>query len=188
MKRNLLTLAISSFCLVGVTLFVLNEIGIFSQPVTIFNGIKKTNFPKVITKTQTLPDEGFLSQHDSIIILKVSDDYIHLLYPLLDEYLDPLTKKCLRPSPLRIGGHVTLFKKTGLTLNIKQKYHFNLKGAVEETVIKKFHKLTIHETWYEIAITSPELVTAFQGQINPDRLHISIAVSKYIEGTDLCYF
>ena len=183
MKKKILLMTTT----IGLLALGLYEIGIFSQSIN-SNLVQAINYPRIMTAGNLLPKTGFLSKSGTMVILKVSDNYIRTLYPLLNEYLTQDEKRCLRPSPLHTGGHITLFKSPKLWTVPIGTYDFTPNGIVKEIVIKKKRHLTIHETWYEVSVSSPELDRSFSDLINPNHLHISIAVSKYIEGTHFCLY
>ncbi len=151
-----------------------------------FGDVQSIHFPMIMEDAKALPTTGILNKKGKMVTLKVSDNYINQLYPVLARYLSAVEKKCLRPSSLTIGGHITLFKSQRALLPIGKSYHFDLNGMIKETVIRTKYHLIVYETWYELSVSSSGLNQSFLHHINPDRLHISIAVARSIAGTHIC--
>jgi hypothetical protein len=148
----------------------------------------KIDNPALYLKAKELPTTGFLQAHGSIHRLKVSDNFILKLYPLLQAQLPQDEKKCLQPSPLSSGGHITLVGLHVPKEQLEAVYSFNIIGLFREVRVKKFYFFSVREVWYELVVNSPALLKTFKQISNRDILHISIGVTKKIEGTDYCFY
>lgn len=147
----------------------------------------KASYPELFVQAKLLPTFGFVlgKPNGTMKLLKVSDRYVNQLYPILTKILSDEEKHCLRPSPSKIGAHITLYGHPQPSIFLGQRYDFNIDGIFREIRIKKFLFFTQYEIWYEVAVKSQELVEAFRID-QPETLHISIGVSTRIGNTSFC--
>lgn len=147
-----------------------------------YDAYMTANYSELLSAAQSLPTTGFLTADFRMI--KVSDDYINKLYPILLSSLREEEKKCLRPSSAEKGGHISLWGDPITKVFPGQNYNFSANGILREVRIKKYSIYSVKETWYEVNIHSADITENFKETIYP--MHISIGVSKKIIGTLFC--
>lgn len=140
--------------------------------------------PTLIGDAQKLPSEGKIMQNNEYFIyLKVSENYIALLYPMLLNSLNSEDKRCLQPPPSDEGAHISLAAYTKLLPPNKNIYAYKVTGLYKVTFKKHENGQYLTETWYALKVSlSPELAKLIE-KMNPSRnniqqAHISIAVAK----------
>lgn len=132
---------------------------------------------------QGLPQHGILKIKDGYIFLKVDDNFIHLLFPLLEQEgieIPPYFRT--EGSP---GAHISVIYETErqqLPANIPEV------GQSFDFSIKEFNSIFLrdHEEVYLLVVDSPMLETLRQKYgLSPKLLgheyHITIALKKYAE-------
>lgn len=151
----------------------------------------------ILSRSRQLIMIGYLIQKSNKnLYLKVSDQFIEKLYPLVKKDLlqnDQNTSilKCLEILPLRdrhnLGAHILIFKGKRDFILPNRPYHFVINNYIKAIIFKKYHGTLVKETWYELAVSSPELATQFSDITHPDNFHISIAVAKTRVDNCQCY-
>lgn len=112
------------------------------------------DIPNLINKARTFPAEGILSQSsDGLIYLDISDNYIHDLYPLLQEYCDSITK----PDYFSIksaGAHISvIYPEEAISINSEE-----LGKLYPFSVLQAFAANLGVKRYYVLTINSPELI------------------------------
>ncbi|CUI17753.1 hypothetical protein PNK_2150 [Candidatus Protochlamydia naegleriophila] len=107
----------------------------------------------ILEAAQKLPQSGVLKKNwDGYIYLKVDDDYIHQLFPLIHENGFHKPSSLHRPS--RIGAHISVFYKDEAAsrkpiTEVGQSYSFRVKNFT--------HVSTKQKDYAIIEVDSPEL-------------------------------
>lgn len=105
-----------------------------------------------LNKAGTLKTEGLLEQSDDYCYLKIDDDYIHLIHPILSAHYD-VDKPDYFRLPEDVGAHISvIYPEENVTLNrehIGQKHFFRVDGLIKA-------KFGLKE-YFALSVTSPTL-------------------------------
>jgi hypothetical protein len=149
----------------------------------------------LLAVAKLLPAQGILelkSNHN--VSLKVSDRYIETLYPLIVSSLNSKRRQCLTV-PLtednhQAAAHITLHMKLDnqkFFFYAKSPFDFIVNQYINAIIFKKIHGILVKETWYELAVSAPGLVTSLKDLPDPASLHISLAVKRTRVDNGHCY-
>jgi hypothetical protein len=144
------------------------------------------NNPTLLNAAKSLSAQGKLEvAEDGFVYLKVSDDYLNVLYPIVVRYADTKDAPCIVPASNDIGSHITLFYAGDLgpdeikSLPIDKTFNFQVKEVEMITTKKRWHQKLEKIIWYVVTIDSPTLSSSIKPLTMNRRyrrsLHISIA-------------
>jgi hypothetical protein len=146
------------------------------------------NNPDLLNAAKSLSTEGQLKvTKQGYVYLKVSDDYIKILYPILVQHEDAKDAPCIAPARSPIGTHITLFYEGALSLDeinslpLGKTFKFQVKEIEKVNQMKLWHQLPEKLIWYVIVIDSPELSSNLKPlmMVIKYKLHISIARENF---------
>lgn len=107
---------------------------------------------KALHKAKTLVAEGVLQQRENYCYLKIDDDYIHVIYPLLKAY-GAIDKPDYFNSPDDVGAHISvIYPEENIKLlqsKVGQKHGFTISGLIKAQYGLK--------EYYAFSVTSPSL-------------------------------
>ncbi|KGP62387.1 hypothetical protein EP47_06355 [Legionella norrlandica] len=106
-----------------------------------------------LQKARNLRAEGILQQRDNYCYLKIDDDYIHFIHPILSVY-DAIDKPDYFKPPDDVGAHISIiYPEENISLNRKhigQRHRFSIDGLIKARFGLK--------EYFALSITSPSLV------------------------------
>lgn len=147
------------------------------------------NNQDLLNAAKSLPTEGQLEvTGEGYVYLKVSDDYINILYPIIVKHADTKDAPCIAPVRNPVGTHVTLFYGGTLSsdeinsLPIGKKFNFQVKEIDKVNRIKRWHQQPEKVIWYVISIDSPALSSSLKPLMmtrHYKSFHISIARENF---------
>ncbi len=179
---------LSSLFFIGLIVFVLYSYRNpgFHPDITIINT------PEIINMAKKIPSDGILmTTPDGFVYLKVSNDYIKKLYPLLLPYLSNEEKKCIDTANIVSGSHISVFypkDRIKHLTTIGKNYSFTIKNVKKVSFTKLINHQKTKVTWYVISITVPELEQYIKKYNKDKSLHISIAEDKRLVSNGQCLF
>ncbi|MGL5741507.1 MAG: hypothetical protein ACRCXC_02605 [Legionella sp.] len=148
------------------------------------------NDPELLQAAKLLPAQGTLQVSDECYVyLKISDDYVNVLYPILLKHSAAKDAPCLVPDRNSLGGHIILFYADSLdlgklqTLPIGKTFDFQIEKIEKVTTKKRWHQQEEKRVWYVLLINYPTLASTVK-QIASSKtykktFHISIAREDY---------
>lgn len=150
-----------------------SQVAATSRPIVIDN-------PALLAAAAQLPATGTLRQEDNgFVYLKVSDDFVNKLYPLLND-------KTLYKDRNRNGAHITLITPANITkynvppiTELGSEYPFKIEALYKITMRKCQKGQGFDKTWYVLHVDAPELMSLLNKYGIPVkknyRLHITLA-------------
>ncbi|MBX9704483.1 MAG: hypothetical protein K2X39_10055, partial [Silvanigrellaceae bacterium] len=109
-----------------------------------------------LQRAKTLETEGHIQQRENYCYLKIDDNYIHLIHPLLAAF-GPINKPAYFTPPEDVGAHISIIypeeKMKLLPHNVGQKHTFLIDGLIKA-------KYGVKE-YFALSVISPSL-TAFR--------------------------
>jgi hypothetical protein len=157
--------------------------------------------PGLLSTAKQLDNTGTVEEQSPThryIYLKLSQEHVDKLYPLLKNDLPFVMRNCLRKDKNQIGAHITLFEPENITPEMWPKvkallgkqFSFTVKKVNIIFMKKMKGKDAVRETWFTISLDAPELKAALEA-ISPNDpyfqdLHYSIAISRRLKGR--CYY
>jgi len=122
------------------------------------------NLPELLTQAANLPTSGRLANsRDNLCYLDLSDDYIHQLFPFLQE------TEAQKPDYFGenlVGAHISVIYPEEKRLvggsDLGQIHHFSIKGAFSADLGAK--------RYYVLLVNAPSLLLLRKKQGLPDRL------------------
>ncbi|MCC8370159.1 MAG: hypothetical protein LN566_02145 [Rickettsia endosymbiont of Stiretrus anchorago] len=143
---------------------------------------QKLDNPELIKAAKSLKNEGIVLQDKNYAYLKISDDFIHKLYPLIAEHKD-LQKPNYFSEQCNIGAHITItYPNEEIVINdqdINVIYSFEIEELAKMQIENK--------QYYVLKISSPSLISLRKKYQLPPQLsfkgykvglHITIATKK----------
>lgn len=162
--------------------------------------IHQIKVPNLIATAQQLNSTGVITvQSDThrFVYLKISNDHIDKLYPILKDNLPYLMRNCLRKDDNIVGAHITLFEPESITPELWSKlqpligksFSFTPQAAYLLFMRKVSHQETMNQIWFIISVNAPQLTQALS-KIDPNdhflnQMHYSVAINTHINGH--CY-
>ena len=115
---------------------------------------QKLDNPELIKAAKSLKNEGIVLQDKNYAYLKISDDFIHKLYPLIaeHEYLqkpDYFSEKC------DIGTHITIIYPNEQTVINDQDINVIHPFEIEELAKTQIE----NKQYYVLKVSSPSLIS-----------------------------
>lgn len=105
-------------------------------------------------KAQSLITEGLLRQQDNYSYLKVDDDYIHLIHPLLAVF-GPIDKPDYFNPTDEVGAHISvIYPEENRMLaheSLGQRHHFSVSGLIKAQYGNR--------EYFALSVTAPSLET-----------------------------
>lgn len=143
--------------------------------------ITELNIPELLKTALELPNIGYLESSSNYTYLKISDAYIHQLFPFVQN------KKISKPNyfdKYSMGAHITIFypeeNKILDSEELNEEHHFKVIGAFSTVISSK--------RYYALKVEAPSLLKLRRKYLLPDKLafkdhwidfHITFAVNKY---------
>ncbi|QEY53094.1 hypothetical protein [Legionella longbeachae] len=147
------------------------------------------NNPALLSTAQSLPTQGTLEvTKNGYVYLKVSNDYLNALYPILIQHTEGKDASCIEPAKSPVGSHITVFYAGQLSpeqiksLPIGNTFHFQIKELEMVNRTKYRHHQSEKVIWYVLLIDSPELSSRLKPLITIRQFgsfHISIARENF---------
>ncbi|KTD11874.1 hypothetical protein Lgra_1332 [Legionella gratiana] len=154
-----------------------------SSTVTVLNN------PDLLNTARTLSAQGTLEvTKDGYVYLKVSNDYLTVLYPILVRHAEAEDIPCIAPAKSPVGSHVTVFYSGELnpeqikSLPIGTTFQFQIKEVEKVSNTKHWHHKSEKVIWYVLLIEAPELsarLKPLQWNRRFHSFHISIARENF---------
>lgn len=146
--------------------------------------IKNLKTDLLITQAAKLPTTGTLAASDTgLVYLDISDDYIHQLFPLLENKNNLILKPDYFNKYL-IGAHITVIyteeNKLISSDHLGEKHNFQIKDLIQMHINSKIY--------YALSVESPSLLELRRKHGLPDKLnfkghkvglHITIGTLSY---------
>ncbi len=159
--------------------------------------VHSIKIPNLISTAKELNNTGIIevqSSENRFVYLKISNDHIDKLYPILKNDLPFIMRECLRKDNNVIGAHITLFEPENMTpvlwakvqLLLGKKFDFTPEDPELLFIRKIKQNKNINQVWFVMSVSSPELYKALI-KIDPNnpyfkQLHYSIALSTHVNG------
>lgn len=108
----------------------------------------------VLKKVNALSEEGLLQQRNNYCYLKIDDNYIHFLHPMLGVY-GHIDKPAYFNPPDDVGAHISvIYPEENIKLlqsNVGQKHSFSISGLIKARYGLK--------EYFALSVVSPSLAT-----------------------------
>lgn len=145
---------------------------------------QKLDNPELIKVAKSLKNKGIVLQDKNYAYLKISDDFIHKLYPLIAEH-ESLRKPDYFSEKCAIGTHITItYPNEEVVINNQD---INVIHSFE---IEELAKTQIeNKQYYVLKVSSPSLISLRKKYQLPPQLnfkgyniglHITIAIKQLI--------
>ncbi|WP_058464286.1 hypothetical protein [Legionella cincinnatiensis] len=154
-----------------------------SSTVTVLNN------PALLSTARSLSTQGTLDvTKEGYVYLKVSNDYLNVLYPILIQHAEEKDAPCIVPAKSPVGSHITVFYAGQLSpeqiksLPIGKTFNFQIKEIEIVNKTKHWHHQPEKVIWYVLLIDSPELSSRLKPLITIRQFrsfHISIARENF---------
>ncbi|KTD57201.1 hypothetical protein Lsai_1805 [Legionella sainthelensi] len=153
------------------------------------NTVTILNNPALLSTARSLPTQGTLEvTKEGYVYLKVSNDYLNVLYPILIQHAEEKDTPCIMPAKSSVGSHVTVFYAGQLSpeqiqsLPIGNTFNFQIKEIEMVNKTKYWHNQPEKVIWYVLLIDSPDLSSRLKSLITLRHFrsfHISIARENF---------
>ncbi len=143
--------------------------------------------PALIQAAQAMENQGSITQEQNHkVYLKLFDDYVTKLYPILLTRLNEKNKKCLVPNSQENANQIFLYQASESQMFAQQMHSFTITGVYQRKKLSKKNNQPIDETAYLLKIDSPELKRLAAANQHAAPLYLLLGYSKQFIKTGGC--
>lgn len=102
----------------------------------------------LLAQAKSLSTEGYIVEHDTYCYLKIADNYIHLLHPMLTSH-GAIAKPPYFHPPKEAGAHISVMYPAEDMIvqqqHVGQKHHFEVLSLIKAQYgLKEYFALAVH--------------------------------------------
>lgn len=136
----------------------------------------------LLTQARILPAKGCIQQQDDYCYLKIDDEYIHSLFPLLQPCDHKINKPPYFEPPKEAGAHISVIYPTEYTPlkpeYAHQQHYFSISGLIKAGLgIKNYFALAVNAPTLTDLRIAHQLAAKPLFKAQPIVFHITIGMS-----------